>query len=304
LNHGNVQTKYDYDVEDNGLFRLYPTGANRYARGDEVLNSYGRRPNSTLLLDYGFAMLDNEWEAVDVPLHPTWHAAPSALRVRALLIRSGLCRGESLPVTAQGFPWDLLAYFRVVGWPAGLVERALRGEVDVDRPTGLRGEAAALQHALQALEDAMDRFATSLESDEAALDGEGVDVYVRMAEADGEGDVRGDRLAVALTHRVTRKRLLRRQADLSRLLVERAQALLAQGGYAGSAPCVGPGTSLPRHLMVGFSPEERSRIDQYLEELSGVGMEANGDGWAKPPPLDVGSVPGPQLDCVVGGSRE
>ena len=64
LNHANVQTKYDYNVDDNGCFRLFPTGANKYSKGSEVFNSYGRRPNDNLLLDYGFSMLDNEWDQV------------------------------------------------------------------------------------------------------------------------------------------------------------------------------------------------------------------------------------------------
>jgi hypothetical protein len=33
-----------------------------------VFNSYGRRPNDNLLLDYGFAMLDNEWDSVSALL--------------------------------------------------------------------------------------------------------------------------------------------------------------------------------------------------------------------------------------------
>jgi protein-histidine N-methyltransferase len=65
LNHSNVQTKYDHDIDDNRTFRLFPTGANSYARGTEVFNSYGRRSNENLLLDYGFALPDNEWEEVD-----------------------------------------------------------------------------------------------------------------------------------------------------------------------------------------------------------------------------------------------
>jgi hypothetical protein len=64
LNHSNVQTKYDFNVDDNGLFRLFPSGSNHYPKGNEVFNSYGRRPNDNLLLDYGFAMLDNEWDKV------------------------------------------------------------------------------------------------------------------------------------------------------------------------------------------------------------------------------------------------
>ena len=64
LNHSNVQTKYDYDVEGNGVFRLFPSGSNHYPAGQEVFNSYGRRPNENLLMDYGFAMLNNEWDDV------------------------------------------------------------------------------------------------------------------------------------------------------------------------------------------------------------------------------------------------
>jgi hypothetical protein len=64
LNHTNVQTKYDYNVDGNGMFRLFPTGFNHYPKGSEVFNSYGRRANDNLLLDYGFSILDNEWDDV------------------------------------------------------------------------------------------------------------------------------------------------------------------------------------------------------------------------------------------------
>lgn len=30
LNHSNVQTKYDYNVDENQTFRLFPTGINSY----------------------------------------------------------------------------------------------------------------------------------------------------------------------------------------------------------------------------------------------------------------------------------
>lgn len=66
LNHNNVQTKYDYDRDGNGMFRLFPSGSNKYGKGFEVFNSYGRRPNENLLMDYGFAMEDNEWDEVMV----------------------------------------------------------------------------------------------------------------------------------------------------------------------------------------------------------------------------------------------
>lgn len=65
LNHGNYQTKYDYNIENNDIFRLFPTGGNSYRAGCEAFNSYGRRANDNLLIDYGFAMLGNEWEEVN-----------------------------------------------------------------------------------------------------------------------------------------------------------------------------------------------------------------------------------------------
>ncbi len=69
LNHTNVQTKYDYNVDGNGMFRMYPTGENRYIKGSEVFNSYGRRPNVNLLMDFGFALVDNEWDCVSLCMY-------------------------------------------------------------------------------------------------------------------------------------------------------------------------------------------------------------------------------------------
>ena len=58
------RTRYDFNVNENGEFRLYPTGRNRYFKGQEAFNSYGRRNNRHLLLEYGFAIENNQWEAV------------------------------------------------------------------------------------------------------------------------------------------------------------------------------------------------------------------------------------------------
>ena len=68
LNHGNVATKYHFEPPPCGeaIFRLFPSGGNAYRAGAEVFNSYGRRPNDNLLLEYGFAMLDNEHDGVDL----------------------------------------------------------------------------------------------------------------------------------------------------------------------------------------------------------------------------------------------
>lgn len=37
LNHNNVATKYDYNVDNNGVFRLYPTANNKYFKGNRHL---------------------------------------------------------------------------------------------------------------------------------------------------------------------------------------------------------------------------------------------------------------------------
>eukprot|EP00946_MAST-07B_sp_MAST-7B-sp1_P002193 g2193.t1 len=66
LNHTNVATKYDFDVEGTGMFRLMPTGDNCYPKGSEVFNSYGRRNNRFLLMEYGFALEKNEWDTCSV----------------------------------------------------------------------------------------------------------------------------------------------------------------------------------------------------------------------------------------------
>jgi len=68
LNHSNRQTKYDYNQENNNYFRLFPTGSNQYPQGNEVFNSYGRRTNENLLMEYGFALLDNEWDSIELLL--------------------------------------------------------------------------------------------------------------------------------------------------------------------------------------------------------------------------------------------
>ena len=76
-------------------FRLFASGDNPgYRQGSEVFNSYGRRPNDNLLLEYGFAMLDNEWDVVQlgiaIPLRdPLWHRNGSCSRATASARTSG-----------------------------------------------------------------------------------------------------------------------------------------------------------------------------------------------------------------------
>lgn len=80
-----LQTKYDYNVDDNGMFRLFPTGSNHYKKGTEVFNSYGRRNNRHLLLEYGFAIEDNMWERVRIEVRFLCHCLPCRLPPHCLL---------------------------------------------------------------------------------------------------------------------------------------------------------------------------------------------------------------------------
>lgn len=69
LNHSNVGVKYAISAEDD-RFRLYPTVDISVAPGEvvEAFNSYGRRSNANLLMGYGFAIPNNEWDDVQLEL--------------------------------------------------------------------------------------------------------------------------------------------------------------------------------------------------------------------------------------------
>lgn len=125
LNHGNLQTKYDYDVNDNGLFRLFPSGSNSYSKGSEVFNSYGRRANDNLLLDYGFAMLDNEWDTFEVMLTlPS--TSPLYDEKKDILNVLGYSSCLSITMNKKNFPVSALAFLRVVLLTAAEVEHLLQ----------------------------------------------------------------------------------------------------------------------------------------------------------------------------------
>ena len=113
LNHSNLQTKYDYDENNNGLFRLFPTGGNSYAKGAEVFNSYGRRANDNLLLDYGFSMLDNEWDWVEVMVCLP-KTSPLYDLKRDILVSLGYSSSLCIPLNLKDFPLSALSFLRIV----------------------------------------------------------------------------------------------------------------------------------------------------------------------------------------------
>lgn len=105
LNHANVPTSYDFDVDGNGCFRLFPSRGAGYAQGAEAFNSYGRRPNFQLLLDYGFALDDNEWDFVDISMP---REMPSTRKVRFATRAKTVVRIDRQSTLDELFPPSLL----------------------------------------------------------------------------------------------------------------------------------------------------------------------------------------------------
>lgn len=105
LNHANVAITYDFDAGGNGCFRLFPSRDTAFAQGAEAFNSYGRRPNFQLLLDYGFALEDNEWDFIDVEMPKE---RPTGRRVRFATRASRVVRIDRQTTLDELFPPDLL----------------------------------------------------------------------------------------------------------------------------------------------------------------------------------------------------
>jgi len=147
LNHSNLQTKYDYDVGNNGMFRLYPSGSNHYPRGAEVFNSYGRRHNENLLMDYGFAMLDNQWDAVDVTLSLE-RGEENYMTKRGLLFSLlGLHQYSVLSLQRGAFPLEALAFMRIVHATAAEVEELEAFRSPIPQPGQWRQDTSFLNIA-------------------------------------------------------------------------------------------------------------------------------------------------------------
>ena len=193
LNHGNVPIKY---ALEGGAFRLWMSGGRGVRRGEEALNSYGRLPNRKLLLDYGFCVLDNEWDFVQVALSVD-EDAPFAERRRALLGRAGV-RGATALLARDVVPDNLLRFYRVLvatGADLDAVERSPLGVATaLSHVVSVENEARALAAAERALQGLLDSAPTSEADDLVAL---------RRATASQA------RLAAALRYRVGRKRVLR-----------------------------------------------------------------------------------------------
>jgi hypothetical protein len=294
LNHSNVQTKYDFDEDSNGVFRLFPTGANRYGSGQEAFNSYGRRSNANLLLDYGFALPDNEWDAVELEAHIEPHGFGSLpLRTRTLILRSGVSLTRHT-VSRGHFCWELLRFYRIAGWEPAEVEKALAGRVDAYKPLNLAQEITALKAMHACLTHAQARLPTSLAHDQALLK--------RLHAGFGAGDAKGveaevgvdpGRLVSAVTYRMTRKMILAGQAALVETVLSLAEVMQVQRARAGPGDASAGGASKEeekgarRHVSFLTdrlpSCEDHDRLSAYVTALSELPVTVTDGERATPP---------------------
>ena len=233
LNHTNVQTKYDFNVESiavqqgessiqQGMFRLYPTGDNQYLKGSEVFNSYGRRDNRFLLMEYGFALHANEWDTITISMNLTeeHHDNPKKL---ALLTRFNVSTRRSFRLRFGRLNQDFMSMCRL----------SAMSEHDMDdRRNELRfwSEGVSIENELQAqrvyierLEETLRLYPTTLEQDVALL---------QQAPDD-------QRMVAATRYRHTKKRILHNHIHLLRQGLQPIMELLLtqeQSNFKNSNP--------------------------------------------------------------------
>jgi Rubisco LSMT substrate-binding len=117
------------------------------AAGSEALNSYGRRPNDSLLLDYGFSMLDNEWDEVTLhlplPPPPGTTSALSSVTVTDSLYHERAAlrkrRGAHPPAASTRLTRD--------SWPDTLLQHCRVAVLTAPELTALAAADAALLDA-------------------------------------------------------------------------------------------------------------------------------------------------------------
>ena len=232
LNHANVQTKYDYNVEANDSFRIYPSGSNRYLEGQEVFNSYGRRENANLLLDYGFAILDNEWETISLTVRLHQHEE-LFLEKAKLLQRLRLNTIIRYSFSRFNLPLDLITFYRIIALSSDELAHANEDITLVRRSIGLDAEIRAMTLLLDSLARLMKLFPTTIDDDEHAL--QALDDYGELPDSSADLQVDAEQWHSILKFRITQKRIIQKTLIklkyLRRLLTGFANAV-SQNNYA------------------------------------------------------------------------
>eukprot|EP01039_Chlorochromonas_danica_P004402 gene4401-4824_t len=302
LNHSNVQTKYSFrmngnrsdSVEDEkekekeplqeAVFELFPSGSNHYLRGEEAFNSYGRRPNSNLLLDYGFSLINNTWDSVEVALTlPSLDSSDLGLRraqrVACLFLR--LSASHIFSFDRFRLPLRSLLFQRVAIISSDEVD-LLEDPQRLHRPLDRQHERRAAEALIQALKGVFaERLEDSLEQDEAKI----------SEDFHGDGAHEGRRFS-ALVYRLTRKRIVKWNLELLHLilailnseqgeergaLIERLRSTstssyVSEWGPAQPRPAAGPYDSSDSDEENGETGKTSylTQVDDYIAALSSL----------------------------------
>jgi hypothetical protein len=184
-----------------GTFTLYPSGNNRYPPNTEAFNSYGRRTNDNLMLDYGFCLENNEWEKVSCRLSVSPTDA-SYKRTKDALAMNGFSSVKTLKLGWSLFPTEGMVFFRVVNMSGEEIEAASGewktppGSRFVNLPNELRA-LSGLLGVMRALN--VREWTTTVQEDEELL----------------ATTPSGSRLFSAVRYRLERKRIVQENVMLA-----------------------------------------------------------------------------------------
>ncbi len=201
--HGKVggANGYTLDPPLESTFSLYPSGNNSYKLGAEVFNSYGRRNNDHLLLDYGFSILPNEHDRfhlrVTLPRGDSEDPEQARLFAARRNVLSDLGYGavKTLRIQYDKLALDGILFFRV----ANLEHEIVESRPDASRPLNVETEIRAIAGFTALLAQRLSSHPTTLEQDEDTLEKQ---VWT------------GANHKSALQYRISRKRILTRQISL------------------------------------------------------------------------------------------
>eukprot|EP00658_Telonema_sp_P-2_P012718 TRINITY_DN1483_c0_g1_i4.p1 TRINITY_DN1483_c0_g1~~TRINITY_DN1483_c0_g1_i4.p1 ORF type:complete len:446 (+),score=58.58 TRINITY_DN1483_c0_g1_i4:216-1553(+) len=170
INHTNQPTgfKVDFDSE-----RIMLCATQEYKPGDQVFDCYGPKSNAILLLNYGFALSDNEHDAVILCVkQPPCGDEDQDLSVVKQRLLTGHHLDSSLHVPIrlkQLLPPDLLAFMRIAHLETAsqaLDDGKLRSAA---KPYSLTNESRALKSLLRLAQGHLSQNATTQREDEELL---------------------------------------------------------------------------------------------------------------------------------------
>jgi hypothetical protein len=194
----------DDNKEENSqtFFRMYSTSESTgYAAGEMVTFSYGRRDNAHLLMEYGFALENNEHEKLILYKPPLSQQALTK-EAKAILESEQYVNGP-FQLPSSRLDGHLLSYFRAISLSQSIESYAKweKGGIrSLNHPFSVEGEQRALALYSEYLSGFLSSsFPTSQEDDEARL----------------KIELPGSRISLALQYRLEKKHLLQRHVILS-----------------------------------------------------------------------------------------